>query len=130
MQEYNEKFLFISQFIKYSIKYNCCWATGSKLTVDQGHGPDRRSLIQHVSSQVPAHDHQVVTQVSQHVPVVPVQQHVAKQRSMRSIIGKAGKCDFKCADTDNAICGFNGRCHRQFDNQCELSAHNCLNAHK
>ena len=83
-----------------------------------------------VSVQVPPHVQQVVTQVSQHVPVVPVQQHVAKQRSLRAIMDKAGKCGFKCAETDKPICASNGRCHLQFENQCELSVHNCLNAHK
>lgn len=82
-----------------------------------------------VSVQIPPQVQQVVTQVSQHVPVV-VQEHVAKQRSQRSIMETPRKCDFKCADTDLPICASNGRCHRQFENHCELSAHNCLYANK
>lgn len=81
-----------------------------------------------------------------------INQHVAKQRLVRSpfhrrsnsIVTEAQyhigqnhisteghkKCDYKCTSYDMPVCGFNGRCYREFESQCLLSKHNCSNASK
>ncbi|XP_065360728.1 uncharacterized protein LOC135954477 [Calliphora vicina] len=96
-----------------------------------------------ITVEIPAQVQQVVTQVSQHIPIV-VAQHVANlKRMQRSLKNqstwqlkqlKAGegnnKCNFICNPLDVTVCGYNGRCYREFESQCELSAYNCLNTQK
>ncbi|XP_037820304.1 uncharacterized protein LOC119609543 [Lucilia sericata] len=93
-----------------------------------------------VSVQIPPKVQQVVTQVSQHIPVV-LAQHLANQnRVVRSLQNRRNlpnmdlkglrKCDFICNAVDVTVCGYNGRCYREFESQCELSAYNCLNTQK
>ncbi|XP_037825691.1 uncharacterized protein LOC119613722 [Lucilia sericata] len=83
-----------------------------------------------VSVQIPPKVQQVVTQVSQHIPVV-LAQHLANQnRVVRSLQNRRNlpnmdlkglrKCDFICNAVDVTVCGYNGRCYREFESQCEL----------
>lgn len=93
-----------------------------------------------VTVQIPSKVQQVVTQVSQHIPMV-VEQHVAnqqnKQRMVRSLTNrltanaeKPRKCAYDCSPSDLPVCAYNGRCYQEFQSQCEMSAYNCLNTQK
>ncbi|KNC32648.1 hypothetical protein FF38_13219 [Lucilia cuprina] len=93
-----------------------------------------------VSVEIPAKVQQVVTQVSQHIPEVLTQQLANGNRVVRSLQNRRNwqsmdlkglrKCDFICNAVDVTVCGFNGRCYREFESQCELSTYNCLNTQK
>lgn len=94
-----------------------------------------------VTVQIPSKVQQVVTQVSQHIPML-VEQHVAnqqnKQRMVRSLTNrltannaeKPRKCAYDCSPSDLPVCAYNGRCYQEFQSQCEMSAYNCLNTQK
>ncbi|XP_046808277.1 uncharacterized protein LOC124420170 [Lucilia cuprina] len=93
-----------------------------------------------VSVEIPAKVQQVVTQVSQHIPEDLTQQLANGNRVVRSLQNRRNlqsmdlkglrKCDFICNAVDVAVCGYNGRCYREFESQCELSTYNCLNTQK
>ncbi|XP_065360879.1 uncharacterized protein LOC135954613 [Calliphora vicina] len=96
-----------------------------------------------ITVEIPSKVQQIVTQVSQHIPIV-VGQHIANlkrmQRSPKNLSDwqlqqlKAGErphsCDFICNQVDVAICGYNGRCYQEFESQCELNTYNCMNSQK
>ncbi|KNC32639.1 hypothetical protein FF38_13220, partial [Lucilia cuprina] len=86
---------------------------------------------------IPPKVEKVVTQVSQHIPIVLTQHLANQQRLVRSLDNRRNlktegsqKCNFICNPLDVTVCGYNGRCYREFENQCELTIYNCLNTQK
>ncbi|XP_037825698.1 uncharacterized protein LOC119613726 [Lucilia sericata] len=60
------------------------------------------------------------------------QQRLVRSFDNRRYVQAEGslKCNFICNPLDVTVCGYNGRCYREFESQCELTIYNCLNTQK